>query len=141
MIRTFFDPALSDEELVSAVISNGSSFEESKGMSYAKADNSVFEVSAIYDGEVVSVEQDDLDGTTVTIQHSNDVVSVYYSLSDVVVQVKDKVTCGQKIALASTSMKDVEAGVHVHLEVKVNNTFVNPASVFGKELAEVAATK
>lgn len=141
VVRTFFDSSLSDEELVSAVITNGSYMIESKGMSYAKSDNSVFEVSAVYDGQVLSIEEDELDGTTVTIKHSDAIISIYSSLSDVCVNVGDTVTCGQKIAKASTSMLDVESGVHVHLEVKVNNSYVNPASVFGKEITEVAEVK
>lgn len=141
VVRIFFDTALTDEELVSAVITNGSYMIESKGMSYAKSDNSVFEVSAIYDGEVLSIEEDELDGTTVTIKHSDSIVSIYSSLSNVSVSVGDTVTCGQTFAKASTSMMDIAAGVHVHLEVKVNNSYVNPASVFGKEIAEVSASK
>ena len=42
---------------------------------------------------------------------------------------------------ASTSLTDVEAGVHVHLEVKVNDAYVNPTTVFGKELSEVQVGK
>jgi stage II sporulation protein Q len=141
VVRIFFDINLSDEELVSAVISNGSYMVESKGMSYAKSDNSVFDVSAIYDGTVVSVVDNELDGVTVMIKHSDSVVSIYSSLSDVVVAEGNTVTCGQVIAKASTSLADVEAGVHMHLQVKVNESYVNPASVFGKEMTEVASTK
>ena len=141
VVRIFFDTNLAEEELVSAIITNGSYMVESKGMSYAKADNSVFDVSAVYDGEIVSIDEDELDGTTVTIKHSDSVISIYSSLSDVSVSVGDQVTCGQTFAKASTSMLDVEAGVHVHLEIKVNNSYVNPASVFGKEITEVAAMK
>lgn len=141
VVRIFFDVNLSDEELVSAVISNGSYMIESKGMSYAKADNSSFDVSSIYDGVVVSVMDNELDGMVVTIKHSNSVVSIYSSLSDVVVSEGDTVTCGQVIAKASTSLMDVEAGVHVHVQVKIDDSFVNPASVFGKEMTEVESTK
>ena len=83
----------------------------------------------------------ELDGMVVTIKHSNSVVSIYSSLSDVVVSEGDTVTCGQVIAKASTSLMDVEAGVHVHVQVKIDDSFVNPASVFGKEMTEVESTK
>ncbi len=141
IVRTFFDINLSDEELVSAVIVNGSYMIESKGLSYAKPDNSEFSVSSIYAGVVLSVEEDELNGTTVTIQHSNNVVSIYSSLTDVKVKANDSVALGQTIGTASTSLFDVEAGVHVHLEIKVNNSYVNPTNIFGKEMSEVAATK
>lgn len=141
IVRTFFDISLSDEELVSAIIVNGNYMIESKGLSYAKPDNSEFTVNSIYSGVVLSVEDDELNGTTVTIKHSNSVVSVYSSLTDVKVKANDKVTLGQAIGTASTSLFDVEAGVHVHLEIKVNNSYVNPTTIFGKEMSEVASTK
>lgn len=141
VVRIFFDLALSDEELEAAVITTGGYFIESKGISYAKSDNSVFDVCSIYDGKVTSVEEDELDGVCVTIQHADDVVSIYSSLSNVSVKVNDTVKVGQVIGKASTSLADVEAGVHVHLEVKVNNAYVNPTTVFGKELSEVQTGK
>ncbi len=141
LVRTFFDSNLSDEELVSAVINNGSEFIESSGTSYAKADNSVFDVLAIYDGKVVSVTEDELAGATVEIQHSNDVVSIYTSLSDVKVKAGDNIEQGAVIAKASTSINDTEAGVHVHLEVKVKDKYLNPTTIFGKEIEDVVETK
>lgn len=141
VVRIFFDLSLSDEELVSAIISTGSYMIESKGVSYAKSDNSVFDVCSIYDGKVTSVEEDELDGVCVTIRHADGVESIYSSLSDVSVKVNDTVKLGQTIGKASTSLTDVEAGVHVHLEVKVNDVYVNPTTVFGKELSEVQVGK
>lgn len=141
VVRIFYDLSLSDAELEAAVINTGSSFIESKGISYAKSDNSVFDVCSIYDGKVTSVEEDELDGVCVTIQHADDVISIYSSLSDVTVKVNDTIKVGQVIGKASTSLTDVEAGVHMHLVVKVNNAYINPTTVFGKELSEVQAGK
>ena len=141
VVRTFYDSSLSDEKLVSAIIVNGSYMIESKGISYAMSDNSVFKVSAIYDGTVISVEEDELYGTTVAIRHSDDVVSIYSSLSDVTLKVNDQVKTSDVIGKATTSLMDTEAGVHVHLEIKIDDEYVNPASVFGKELEEVSSSK
>ena len=104
VVRIFFDSSLSDEELVSAIIFTGSYMIESKGISYAKSDNSVFDVCSIYDGKVTSVEEDELNGVCVTIQHADDVVSIYSSLSNVNVKVNDTVKVGQVIGKASTSL-------------------------------------
>ena len=100
-----------------------------------------FDVCSIYDGKVTSVEEDELDGVCVTIRHADGVESIYSSLSDVSVKVNDTIKLGQTIGKASTSLTDVEAGVHVHLEVKVNDAYVNPTTVFGKELSEVQVGK
>lgn len=141
VVRTFFDLSLTDEELESAIIMNGSYMIQSKGIGYAKSDNAVFDVCSIYTGTVTAVEEDELNGVCVTIKHSDEIVSMYSSLSDVSVKVNDTVTAGQVIGKASTSLTDVEAGVHVHLEVKVKNEYVNPTTLFGKEIEEVSSSK
>lgn len=141
VIRIFFDPNLPDDQLVSAVISTGSYMIESKGVTYKKADNSVFDVNAIYDGTVIDIVSDDLYGMTVTIKHSDEVSSVYSSLSDVCVRIGDDVRCGESIAKASTSLYDTSAGVHLHLQVKINDSYVNPADTFGKKIEELETQK
>ena len=137
VVRTFFDANLPDEQLASAIISNGSYMIESKGMSYSKPDNSVFDVTAIYEGVVTEVVDDELYGVSVTIKHSDEVVSIYSSLSDVTVHVNDTISQGEVIGKASTSVEDIDAGVHVHLEILVNGNYVNPSMVYGKELTDI----
>lgn len=141
VVRTFFDANLPDEQLASAIISNGSYMIESKGMSYSKPDNSVFDVTAIYEGVVTEVVDDELYGVSVTIKHSDEVVSIYSSLSDVTVHVNDTISQGEVIGKASTSVEDVDAGVHVHLEILVNGNYVNPSMVYGKELTDIVNEK
>lgn len=141
VVRTFFDATLPDEQLVNAIISNGSYMIESKGMSYSKPDNSVFDVTAIYEGVVTEVVDDELYGVTVTIKHSDEVVSVYSSMTNVSLKVNDTILQGEVIGKASTSVEDIDAGVHVHLEVLVNGNYVNPSMVYGKELTDITNEK
>ena len=141
VVRTFFDANLPDEQLASAIISNGSYMIESKGMSYSKPDNSVLDVTAIYEGVVTEVVDDELYGVSVTIKHSDEVVSIYSSLSDVTVHVNDTISQGEVIGKASTSVEDIDAGVHVHLEILVNGNYVNPSMVYGKELTDIVNEK
>lgn len=142
IVRTYFDAALSDEELVSAIIFTGSYMIESKGLSYAKPNSDdPFNVCAIYEGTVTAVEEDELNGTMVTVKHADGIESMYSSLSDVTLKVNDKVTQGQTLGKSCASLLDVEAGVHVHLEVKVNGSYVNPSTIFGKEITEIEVGK
>lgn len=141
LVRTFFDESLSDDELETAVITSGTSMSTSTGVGYAKKDNKAFDVLAIYSGKVISVTNDELAGSTVVIDHGNNVVSSYSSLIDVKVSVGDAVSQGMTIATASTSILDTEAGVHLFLETKVNGEYVNPVSLIGKQIEEVSESK
>lgn len=141
LARTFFDESLTDAELETAVIDNGTDMITSTGLSYKKNDNSSFDVLAIFDGVVSSVVEDELCGATVTIKHDNNITSVYSSLSNVTVKAGATVSLGDVIATASESIDDPEAGVHVHLEVMNNGKYVNPTTIFGKEIDEIVETK
>lgn len=141
VVRGFFDQSLSDEELQACMIDTGSKVIASLGISYARKDNSVFSISAMYDGEVVSIIDDELEGTTITIKHSNDIYSIYSSLSDVKVSIGDMVSKGNEIGKASASIKDAAAGVHVHVQVKIDGKYVNPATIYGKTADDLVESK
>ena len=80
-------------------------------------------VLAVYDGEVVSVTNNYLNGTVITIKHNNSLQTVYGSLdSNVLVKQGDKVKKGQVIGKTSTSAKNESAdGDHLHFEVLLDN--------------------
>ena len=139
--REFFD--LNNEEtMTSAVITNGLKFSESHGLSFAKSDNSEFEVLAIYPGTVIEVigDSESLDGYTVVLSHEDGFKSTYKSLKSVSVKVGDNLKLGDVIGVSGTSVSDPSANVHVHLEIQYNNSYVNPKSVFGYEASELAET-
>ena len=141
MVRIFFDSSLNDEELASAIIDNGTTIETSSGISFAKSDNSSFDVLSIYEGEVVDVTTDEVLGCSVTIKHANNVKSIYSSLQDVTVEIGQEVTQGSVIGQASTSSNDISAGVHVYLQTMVNDKYINPASIMGRTLEELISEK
>lgn len=84
-------------------------------------------VLAITDGTVTNVYTNYLEGGVVEISHSDGLVSIYKSLSDVRVKVGDVVTSGQVIGTASDSMaEELNTGAHLHLEMKLNGVTVDP---------------
>ena len=84
-------------------------------------------VLAITDGTVTNVYTNYLEGGVVEISHSDGLVSIYKSLSDVQVKVGDVVTSGQVIGTASDSMaEELNTGAHLHLEMKLNGVTVDP---------------
>lgn len=138
--REFFD--LNNEETItSAVMNNGTTFKESTGISFAKADNSIFDVLCSYPGEVVEISgnDDSLEGYSVTVLIEEGLYTVYSSLSEVNVEVGENVDIKQKIGVSGTSINDLEAKVHVHLQIIDNNNYINPKIAIGKEISEVVS--
>ena len=101
-------------------------WESHKAVDIKAVDNS--DVMAVMAGEVVSIENNYLKGTIVTIKHNKSLQTVYASLDeDVKVKVGDKVKQGTVIGKVSTSAKGESAdGAHLHFEVLVDNVKVDP---------------
>lgn len=85
------------------------------------------EVNAMYDGTVIDVKETFAMGNIVTIDHGENVVATYASLSDVQVVKGQTVKKGDKIgAVSTTASNEFMDGAHLHLEVAVNGKNVNP---------------
>ncbi len=141
IVREFFDSTKTSEELATAIIYTGSYYVESKGISFAREDNSSFEVNAIYPGTVKEINYDEANGYSITIDHNNGLISTYKSLSSCNVSQNDYVASSDVIGVSGSRVYDSDAGVHVHVEVKLNNSYLNLKDLIGKEIEEVVEVK
>lgn len=139
--REFFDLTSDLSILTNAVMTNGNTYVESRGISFKREDNKVFDVYNVFPGEVIGVSgnNESLDGFTVTIKHDNDLISTYSALSNVNVSVGDLLEESVKIGVSGTTVKDIDAGIHVHLTLLQNDEYINPKNAIGKEISELAS--
>ena len=79
-------------------------------------------------GTVTNIYSNSLEGTVVVIKHNDEYSTLYGSLSsDVLVNIGDAVTSGQKIGTISTSAgNESSLGSHLHFELLKDNSKVNP---------------
>ena len=97
----------------------------------------VFDVITILDGTVISVSENDILGTTVEIRHSNNLISLYQGLSDVLVEENMVLVQGQIIAKSGTSNINKELGNHLHFELYHNGKIVNPEKYYNRSIDEL----
>jgi len=92
-------------------------------------------VLAVFDGTIESVENSMMEGTIITIKHSDSLKSVYKCLSDNNVSFKagDSVKRGEKIGEVGASLKEKEDGTHLHLEVYENGKAIDPTTYMETE--------
>lgn len=85
-------------------------------------------VRAASDGTVESITQDDLYGTTVTIDHGNGLKSTYSNLADKpTVKQGDSVGSGDVIgSVGATALCEVGQGSHVHIAMSKDGNSVDP---------------
>lgn len=124
--RGFYDEQASAEERQNALVKYNNSYFPHTGIDLKAADANSFDVVAALDGKVSKVENDPLVGRVVEVEHADNVVSVYQGLENIAVKPGDEVTQGQVLGSAGRNEYEKDAGVHLHFEIRVDGTPVNP---------------
>ena len=137
LVRSFYDYEGDSADQEKAIILYEDTYMQNSGADYAN--ENVFDVISILDGTVISVEDNDILGTTVEVRHSNELISVYQSLSDVSVKENDQIIQGQIIAKSGTSNINKDLGNHLHFELYYKGKIVNPEEYYNKSVDELQA--
>lgn len=87
-------------------------------------------IHAISSGEVILASYNGGYGNFVVIDHGNGVISRYGHNSKLLVQKGQKVTAGTPIAIGGSTGSSTAP--HLHFEIKVKGSFVNPADFLSK---------
>jgi murein DD-endopeptidase MepM/ murein hydrolase activator NlpD len=85
-------------------------------------------VSAVKSGTVTFAGWSNGYGYRVVVDHGDGTQTTYSHLSDIGVEVGDKVSAGTEIALSGSTGHST--GPHLHFEVKVDGNYVDPESYF-----------
>ena len=132
--KTFYDYQGEADEQENSILYYDNTYIQNSGVDYSSSN--VFDVVSILDGTVISVTNNDLLGTVVEIRHSNDLISVYQSLSELFVKVDDHVSQGQIIAKSGVSNVNKDLGNHLHFELYYKGEIVNPEEFYNKSVEE-----
>lgn len=135
MVKNYYDYQADEESQKNAIIFHEDTYMQSSGVAYGGKVN--FEVKSVLDGTVVDVKEDKLLGKIVEIKHSNDVISIYQSLSEVTVTKDAVVKQGDIIGKSGTANISTELGDHLYFELIVKGTTVNPEAYFDKLMKEI----
>lgn len=93
-----------------------------------------FDVVAVLDGEVTNVKEDEVLGKIIEINHNNEYVTVYQSLSEVNVKKGDTISQGQVLGKSGENILDKELGNHLHFEMYIGGQSVDPLLYLNKDV-------
>lgn len=108
-----------------------------KGMDYHAASGTP--VHAANDGEVVLAAPLYYEGNCVVINHGQQFMTIYMHLSHLAVKEGDKVQKGQEIGLSGATGR--ATGPHLHIAVRWQNAYLDPAQLWLLPLPSLAQTK
>lgn len=135
ILSSFYDSNSDANNQQKSIIYYDNTYIQNNGVIYGQ--DSQFDVVAIYDGEVIKVEESDLLGKTIQIKHSDDLISIYQLLGSTDVSVNTKVVQGQKIGTSNVSNILNNNKQQLYFELVLKGKFVNAEQYFGKKLAEI----
>ena len=135
ILKDYYDYQADENSQINSIIVYNKTYMQSSGVCYGGVEE--FDVTAILDGKVTDVKEDETLGNIVQIEHDDNIISVYQSLKDVTVKVGDKVSQGDVIAKAGTNNLNKDLNNHLYFELIINGQVVDPENYFGKTLTEI----
>lgn len=135
IVRKFYEAEDDQEDRLISMHVFGKRYETSEGISISAPNNVEFNVVASLSGVVKKVEESPLRGFIVTIEHEDNVITEYSSLSSVVVEEGDTVKQGDLLGVSGESEYD-NIGNHVHIRVLKNRTKYDPEKLVGKKIED-----
>ena len=133
--KSFYDIKANEEEQQKSLIYYQRTYMENTGVLYT-SDNT-FDVIAVLDGIIKDVKTDELLGNVVEIEHSNDLVTAYYSLNNVEVKAGDKILKGQIIGKSGANKLENEKENCLLFEVYYKGNLLNPESFYNMNIKEL----
>ena len=135
ILKDYYDYQADEKDQLNSIIVYNNTYLQNSGICYGGKDE--FDVLSILDGKVTDVKEDETLGTTIQIEHDNNIVSVYQSLKDVKVKVGDTVAQGDVIASAGTNNLNKDLGTHLYFELIIDGTIVDPENYYNKTINEI----
>ena len=133
--KTYYDYKGEASEQEKSIIFHENTYIQNSGLDFTN--NQMFDVVAVLEGTVTNVKEDKLLGNIVEINHNNEYISIYQSLSEVNVKKDDKVYQGQSIGKSGTNNLDKDLGNHLHFELYVGGQVVDPMLYLDKEIKNI----
>ncbi len=135
ILKNYYDYTASKEEQENSILYYESTYMQNSAIAYGGVDS--FDVVSILDGTVVSIKEDELLGNIVEIEHDNKVISVYQSISNVLVKENQVVKQGEVIAKSGESNLNKALNSHLLFELIIDSKIVNPEEYYNKDVNEL----
>lgn len=133
VLRNFYNYEESEDNQKESIYYYGYTYIQNEGIDYSSDDT--FDVVSVLDGKVLEITNDEIFGNTIKIDHGNDVVSVYQSLSEITVKTNSTINKGDIIGKSGNCSIDTEGISHLHFELIIDDVNVNPDLYYNKELS------
>lgn len=132
ILKNYYDHQDEESEQVNSLLYYESTYMPNYAVAYGGIEN--FEVISILDGTVISIKEDSVLGSIIEIQHENNLISVYQSVSNITVKENQVVHQGEVIASSGISNLNKDLNKHLLFELLHNGQIVDPEEYYNKDI-------
>ena len=133
--KYFYDFESDSNKQEGSLIYFENTYMQNKGVDYVNDEN--FDVLSVLDGEVISIEDNEVYGKVITIKHNDNLKTVYSNVTDVLVTVGYKVSQGEIIASSTASKLDTTNKSLLHFEVYYKENPMDPENLYTLKVNEL----
>ena len=132
--RYFYDFESDEKKQENSLILYEDTYMQNNGVDYV--DNKNFDVVAILDGEIISIEDSEVYGKVVTIKHNDNLKSVYSNVEGVLVSVGYKIHQGEIFAMSAKSKLQSDYESMLHFEVFYKESAIDPENMYTMSVSD-----
>lgn len=132
--RYFYDYESDNTKQQNSLIIYENIYMQNTGVDYINNDD--FDVVSILEGEVISIEENDVYGKIISIKHNDNLISVYSNITDINVNLGYKVSQGEIIA--SSMKSDISDNKSMlHFEIMYKGNYIDPENLYTIKVSEI----
>ena len=132
--RYFYDFESDEKKQENSLILYEDTYMQNNGVDYV--DNKNFDVVAILDGEIISIEDSEVYGKVVTIKHNDNLKSVYSNVDGILVTVGYNIHQGEIFAMSAKPKLQSDYESMLHFEVFYKESAIDPENMYTKSVSD-----
>ena len=132
--RYFYDFESDEKKQENSLILYEDTYMQNNGVDHV--DNKNFDVVAILDGEIISIEDSEVYGKVVTIKHNDNLKSVYSNVDGVLVTVGYKIHQGEIFAMSAKPKLQSDYESMLHFEVFYKESAIDPENMYTMSVSD-----
>jgi len=136
ILINYYDKDSSKEEQEKSLIKYQNTYMPNTGILYSS--NDVFDVIAVLDGTVADIVADEIMGNIITIKHTNNLTTVYYSINEVNLLIGDLVKQGDVIGSSGSNKISSSSENMLLFEVIYNGEYINPETFYNMKTSDLS---
>ena len=133
--RYFYDKDSSEELQQKSIIYYENTYMQNTGVDYISDES--FEIINVLPGKVLSVENDEILGNIIKIEHDKNFISVYEGIDNIKVKEGDTINENTVIATSGTSLINNNFKNSLHFEVYYNGKLIDPEKFYTININEL----